>query len=147
MLSASPLPFVNACSSFLYVDSLGEFEAADTPGSRAPDATAESTGGEREAVTNPKLSLAQDTKLVAALRGGVEASIREDGWAPLSTAGGAVKRQAPIDPRNYGVKNFTALFEATGLFEIFKSESGQPYIADKRNKDRTARPEIKAASI
>jgi len=38
------------------------------------------------------------------------------------------------------VKNFTALFTATGLFEILKGENGQSYVADKRNKDRTPRP-------
>ena len=58
----------------------------------------------------------------------------------LSSACNAVKRQAPIDPRNYGVKNFTALLDATGLFEIVKAETGQPYVADKRNKDRAPRP-------
>jgi len=45
-----------------------------------------------------------------------------------------------IDPRNYGVKNFPALFAATGLFQIVKTENGQSYVADKRNKDRTAQP-------
>jgi hypothetical protein len=34
----------------------------------------------------------------------------------------AARRQAPIDPRNYGVRNFTALFEATGLFDIARAE-------------------------
>ncbi len=58
----------------------------------------------------------------------------------MSAAGSAAKRQAPIDPRNYGVKNFPALFEATGLFEIIKAEGGHSFVADKRNKDRTARP-------
>ena len=58
----------------------------------------------------------------------------------MSAAGSAAKRQAPIDPRNYGVKNFPALFAATGLFEIVKADGGQSYVADKRNKDRTPQP-------
>ena len=60
--------------------------------------------------------------------------------ALMSAAGNATKRQAPIDPRNYGVKNFTALFTGMGLFEILKGENGQSYVADKRNKDRAPRP-------
>ena len=48
--------------------------------------------------------------------------------------------QAPIDPRNYGAKNFPALFEATGLFEIVKGTDNQAFVADKRNTDRTAKP-------
>ncbi|WP_352576128.1 hypothetical protein [Mesorhizobium australicum] len=58
----------------------------------------------------------------------------------MSSAGSAAKRQAPIDPRNYGVKNFPALFAATGLFDIMKLEGGQSFVADKRNKDRTPQP-------
>ena len=87
-----------------------------------------------------KKPLSQDTKLVSVLRGAVEASVREDGWALLSAAGSAAKRQAPVDPRNFGVKNFRALFEATGLFEIARAKEGQYYIADKRNKDRAVNP-------
>ena len=60
----------------------------------------------------------------------------------LSTAGSATKRQAPIDPRNYGVKNFPALFEATGLFEIVKADNGQTYVADRRNRDRAPQPTL-----
>ena len=85
--------------------------------------------------------LSQDAKLVAVLRGAVEATAGDDGWAPLDAAGSAARRQAPIDPRNYGVRNFPKLFEATGLFEIVKAdETGLSYVADKRNKDRTPKP-------
>lgn len=140
----TPEPFVNACTTFLYLDSLVDPEAAPAPAAaRAakPKAQAEVKDEARpEPTPRPKRSLAQDAKLVTTLRGGVEAAAREDGWALLSTAGSAAKRQAPIDPRNYGVKNFPALFEATGLFEIVKADNGLTYVADKRNKDRASRP-------
>jgi uncharacterized protein (TIGR00288 family) len=138
----TPAPFVNACTTFLYLDSLVDPEAPEPaprttrvrPNSKVEDKMKD------HSVTNPKRSLAQDAPLITALRGGVEAAAREDGWALLSTAGSATKRQAPIDPRNYGVKNFPALFEATGLFEIIKAENGQSYVADIRNKERAPRP-------
>lgn len=142
----TPDPFVNACTTFLYLDSLAD---ADVPAplnsSRRPAANrspkADVSGGTKaEPVSDGQRVLAQDAALIIALRGGVEAAERDDGWALLSTAGSAAKRQAPIDPRNYGVKNFPALFEATGLFEIIKGENGLTYVADKRNKDRTPRP-------
>ena len=139
----TPEPFVNACNIFLYLDGLVDPETSAPAVVRPSKETAE-TGVKNEAkpkvVAEPKRSLAQDATLVTALRGGVEAVAREDGWALMSTAGSATKRQAPIDPRNYGVKNFPALFEATGLFEIVKAENGQLYVADKRNKDRTLKP-------
>lgn len=146
----TPDPFVNACTTFLYLDSLdeGPTPAAGTgvtlmskPKAKAGTKTvAKVKGGASAAAPVFAKSLSQDTKLVTILRGGVEAAAREDGWALMSAAGSAAKRQAPIDPRNYGVKNFPALFEATGLFEIFKVDGGQSYIADRRNRDRSASP-------
>jgi len=132
----TPDAFANACTTFLYLDSLVDPDAPSGPAKVGVVAEPEATPA------RTRSSLAQDAKLVIALRGGVEAAEREDGWALLGTAGSAVKRQAPIDPRNYGVKNFPALFEATGLFEIVKGDDGQNYIADKRNRERSERPTI-----
>ena len=140
----TPSPFINACTTFLFLDSLEDpaSAAASAGTAQAPGVRRDSTAAERvEAVlTKPTKSLAQDTKLVTILRGAVEAAMREDGWATMSAAGSAAKRQASIDPRNYGVKNFPALFEATGLFEISRAENGHSFVADKRNKDRAPPP-------
>ncbi|WP_328276154.1 NYN domain-containing protein [Sphingobium sp.] len=142
----TPAPFVNACTTFLYLDSLEDSgqpaatgEATEAPPA-APTKTKAKVKAKPAAEKTADKSLAQNTKLVTTLRGAVEASAREDGWALMSAAGSAVKRQAPIDPRNYGVKNFPALFSATGLFEIVKGKNGQSYVADKRNKDRAEHP-------
>lgn len=136
----TPEPFVNACTTFLYLDgevSTEFFEKTNDGIKPGAKSKADSMVSELSLSRKP---LSQDKKLVDILRGAVEASTRDDGWALLSTAGSAAKRQAPIDPRNYGVKNFPALFEATGLFKIHKVEGGQSYVADKRNKDRAPEP-------
>lgn len=140
----TPAPFVNACTAFLYLDTLDEPMVAAAPmePSVKPKAKvkAEDKAKPTPAAKPAGKSLSQDTKLVTILRGAVEATVREDGWAAMSAAGSAAKRQAPIDPRNYGVRNFTALFEATGLFDIARIENGQSYVADKRNKEHTPQP-------
>jgi uncharacterized protein (TIGR00288 family) len=139
----TPGPFVNACTTFLYVDTLGDPATGDAVVQATPNASqanVEAGGSGSKGGALPPST--QDETLVAALRGGVEAAAREDGWALLSNAANAAKRQAPIDPRNYGAKNFTALFEATGLFEMFRVEGGHPYVADRRNKDRAHRPAV-----
>jgi uncharacterized protein (TIGR00288 family) len=139
----TPEPFVNACTTFLYLDNsedAGAPKSSAEPVAKAATKRSQSKGTQTTQTASPGRLLAQDTKLVGILRGGVEASVRDDGWALLSAAGSAAKRQAPIDPRNYGMKNFPALFEATGLFEILKTDSGQSYIADKRNRDRSKSP-------
>lgn len=140
----TPDPFVNACTTFLYLDSLVDPEVTSSRAKRSSrtDATAPAATDSAARAPRAKRSLAQDASLVTALRGGVEAAARDDGWALLSTAGSAAKRQAPIDPRNYGVRNFPALFEATGLFEIIKAANGQQYVADRRNKDRSSKPTL-----
>lgn len=146
----TPDPFVNACTTFLYLDRLAEEGggAAKSEGKVAveprgrtavskPAPKADTTSEAR--IAKPPLS--QDAKLVAVLRGAVEATAGDDGWAPLDAAGSAARRQAPIDPRNYGARNFPKLFEAVGLFDIVKAEeTGQSYVADKRNKERTPKP-------
>ncbi|EJN09863.1 NYN domain-containing protein [Herbaspirillum sp. YR522] len=151
----TPKPFVNACTTFLYLDNLGDVQAPlaeavevvkpkgrGTRGAktRATEAVADKPADKGSAKAAGGKSLAQDATLVTLLRGAVEAAAHEDGWAQMSAAGSAAKRQAPIDPRNYGVKNFPALFAATGLFEIVKGDNGHSYVADKRNKDRAAKP-------
>lgn len=142
----TPEPFVNACTTFLYLDTLGVDPAEEPPPPAAKTAVKPAKKPVAESAPTPvsaakaKRLLAQDAKLVTILRGAVAATLRDDGWAMLSTAGSAAKRQAPIDPRNYGVKNFPALFEETGLFDIRKLPDGRAFIADKRNKDRAAEP-------
>ncbi len=140
----TPDPFVNACTSFLYLD--GEIPTEVSEPVVKPNG--EATVSKKLPVSKPKKiaaksdprKLSQDTKLVTILRGAVEACAREDGWAAMSAVGSAAKRQAPIDPRNYGEKTFTTLFEAVGLFDVVRTKSGQAYVADKRNKDRSIAP-------
>lgn len=138
----TPSPFVNACSTFLFLDSLDDPDGAAPLITRTGLASANAEAAVVRLPTPKAPKFKDDATLVAILRGAVEATARDDGWAPMSTAGQAVKRQAPIDPRNYGVKNFTALFEETGLFEVFKGVNGHPYVADKRNQERTPRPKL-----
>jgi uncharacterized LabA/DUF88 family protein len=146
----TPDPFVNACTTFLYLDRLTEEVGASATDNANGAASAASGDAQVKAaakvkptaeVKNSKAPLSQDAKLVSVLRGAVEATAGDDGWAPLDAAGSAARRQAPIDPRNYGARNFPKLFEVVGLFEIVKAEeTGQSYIADKRNKERTPKP-------
>lgn len=139
----TPEPFVSACTTFLYLDGVAE-ETGEANGTSANKATPPSDQSKPPAANAaPKTadrSLAMDTKLVSILRGALEASIREDGWAPMSAAGAAAKRQAPIDPRNYGAKNFTELYSVIGLFDVVKLADNRIFVADKRNKDRASGP-------
>ena len=143
----TPEPFVNACTTFLYIDSLDGTADVATPDPQETTPEPKPKGKARVKAdaavpVEPKgNALAQDAKLVEILRGAVEAAAGEDGWAAMATAGNYVSRQSSIDPRNYKVKNFAKLFEKTGLFDIAKATNGQTYVADMRTKDRAKHPE------
>ena len=103
----TPEPFVNACSTFLYIDekpatsASGEPAAGDAP--RQPMATAR---------------LRQDTKLVNLLREAVASEREDDGWSPLAAVGQFIGNRASFDQRNYGYAKLSSLIEAIGLFEL-----------------------------
>lgn len=137
----TPEPFVNACTTFLYLETnakaaptVDEMEEAPGQGRKIAPKTAPRPP---KSAAN---ALAQDVALVTILKGAVEATAGDDGWALMSSAGNAAKRQSSIDPRNYGMKNFPRLFEAIGIFDIFKGDTGQSFVSDKHNADRTAHP-------
>ncbi len=142
----TPEPFANACTNFLYLDA--EVAKSDESPKTVVEQTAPveknnlAAPEKKQAAKATSKPLSQNTKLVTILRGAVEACAKDDGWASLSAVASTAKRQAPIDPRNYGVKNFTALFEAVGLFDMKRVTTGHVYLADKRNKDRSKTPYV-----
>ena len=137
----TPEAFVKACTTFLFLNTLDK-AAADEPklvaASQSTPTKAEASGKVSEKSVKP---LADGAKLLKTLRDAVAAAAHDNGWALVSTAGSTAKRLDPVtDPRNYGVATFTKLFEKTGQFEVVRAENGQPYVADKRNKDRAKTP-------
>lgn len=99
----TPSPFVNACSTFLYLEKLGVPEGA----------------GETPAV-KPKTAdqLRRDAALVQLLRSAIAAAADEDGWSHLGAVGSHIRNQTSFDERNYGYRNLSSLIEATDLFEV-----------------------------
>jgi hypothetical protein len=99
----TPTPFVNACTTFLYLESLGDkaaVELENPPRSPAPaPRTKKSDAAATKAAPN---RLADDEALVTILRGAVDAAAWDDGWASMSAAGSAAKRQSSIDPATTG---------------------------------------------
>ena len=112
----TPTAFRNACDDFISTEIL---KTPDTEKDDAPKAGTKKTGGKKTVA-----QLRRDTELIDILRNAVTEYADEDGWAPLGTCGSLIKRQKPdFDPRKYGYRTFTMLFEATGLFEIDRREN------------------------
>lgn len=149
----TPMPFVNACSRFLYLENLGQavaVEAADAdtgaakPAKAKPAAARKTRGGAKAAAepapapAEPAAPLRQDTaalkqdaRLVSLLRNAAESAAGEDGWSALGAVGQQIGNQASFDPRNYGYRKLIDLIEATQLFELDRRGS-QVVLRDKR---------------
>lgn len=116
----TPEPFVNACSRFLYLETLGE--PVDEP------AAAKSSGASKRLGA---AELKRDAKLVSLLRNAADNAAGEDGWASLGAVGTQIANQASFDPRNYGFRKLIDLIEAIQLFEI-ERHGQQVFVRDKR---------------
>jgi uncharacterized LabA/DUF88 family protein len=114
-----------ACDKFVFL------EALTVPSN-------ESGGGKPAAKERKsKKPLNQDAKLIRLLRGAVEATSDDAGWANISAAGAHIANQSSFDSRNYGCRKLSTLIETAELFEI---EQRNPrgnnifdlYLRDKR---------------
>ena len=120
----APAAFVNACSTFYRLDSLGRDEEDED---EDVEETADGPAAERE----PRRSspdrrkdgteLRNDGRLVRMLRTAVDEAADDHGWALLSTVSNQIRNQSSFLPRNYGYAKLVDLVEATELFEVDRS--------------------------
>src|SRR5690606_12415115 len=111
----TPEPFVKACSTFLYLENLGEPENPDAVPAAKPMTAA---------------ALRGDTKLVQLLRSAVDAASGDDGWSHLGAVGSQIGNQTSFDSRNYGYRKLSDLIEATDLFDV-RRENLAIHVRDK----------------
>jgi uncharacterized protein (TIGR00288 family) len=117
----TPLPFVKACSQFIYTENLEQAEEEDNkPVTRV---NAKKTRNE----------LRQDTSLVKLLRTAVEHSADETGWSHLSLVGQYISNNTSFSPVNYGYKKLSDLIRASDLFEVeMRNDNSVLYVRDIR---------------
>jgi uncharacterized protein (TIGR00288 family) len=135
----TPLPFVNACSQFTYLEALGEpqAQAEAEPADAGPAATPESTPAPAQTTAlRPRspVELRSDTRLVNLLRGAVEAVADDHGWAKLGAVGTQIANRASFDSRNYGYRKLSDLIIASGLFE-HRRQDLQVFVRDRRHPE------------
>jgi uncharacterized LabA/DUF88 family protein len=120
---STPSPFVNACSTFLYLESVGGQEKS------------RSDGGRRKS----SHELKNDSKLLTLIGNAIDSAQEEDGWSNLAKIGKNISNQASFDPRNYGFKRLSDLIRSIDLFEFeFRNKNSELFIRDRR---KTRRPE------
>lgn len=95
-----PSVFVNACSTFLFLDE-----------------------EEKSVKKSKRNELRGDTKLMNIVRDAISGTENENGWAKLSKVGAHISNHASFDSRNYGYPRLNDLIEAIGLFELKRDEN------------------------
>lgn len=115
----TPSPFVDACSTFLYLENL--VQENDSEIAKDPASIKKTTN-----------ELKGDAKLVSLLRNAVESTQEDSGWSNLREVGIHISNRASFDSRNYGYKKLSELIEATDLFEIDRRDKYNVFIRDKR---------------
>ena len=116
----TPLPFVHACSQFIYTENL--------------QAEPEDKTGNAVAVTKrSRNEIRGDTALVKLLRTSVEQTSEDDGWAHLSKVGSYISNNSSFSPVNYGYKKLSDLIKASELFDVeVRNGNKSMYIKDAR---------------
>ena len=116
----TPLPFVHACSQFIYTENL------------QPEP--EERSGNSVAVTRrTRNEIRGDTELVKLLGTSVEQTSEDDGWAHLGKVGAYISNNSSFSPVNYGYRKLSELIKASELFEVeMRNNNKVIYIKDAR---------------
>jgi uncharacterized protein (TIGR00288 family) len=109
----TPSPFVNACSTFLYLEEEQEEKR-------------------KKSTTN---ELRGNSKLTNLIREAISSTENEDGWSNLGQVGSHISNHASFDPRNYGYARLSDLIEAIGLFDLQRDSKMHFIVKDKRKKN------------
>ena len=116
----TPLPFVHACSQFIYTENLQS----------EPEEKTERQAGVEKRSRN---ELRGDTALVRLLRTAVEHASDDDGWAHLSKVANYISNNSSFSPINYGYKKLSDLIKASELFEVeMRNNNTAVYVKDSR---------------
>lgn len=118
----TPLPFVNACSQFIYTEHLVQSdEASDKPSDVPHD------------LKKSRNEIRGDAGLVKLLRNAAEQTAEEDGWSHLGQVGQYISNNTSFSPINYGYKKLSDLIRVSELFQIdMRKNNSVMYIEDSR---------------
>lgn len=127
----TPPPFVNACTKFLFLESLGQAATAEAVPVTAP------TMAQRKSASE----LRCDTRLVNALRNAVTAISDEEGWASLAATGHHINKSWPaFDQRNYGYAKLGDLVIASELFDLRRDGHNHLQLRSAGRKGQKQKP-------
>ena len=108
----TPSAFVNACSTFLFLDE----EQKD------------------ETISSKKRGLRKNEKLIKLLRNAISTTKEEDGWSKLSRVGALITNHSSFDSRNYGYSRLSDLLLAAGIFTLKRNSNNHFIVKSSENR-------------
>jgi len=127
----TPMPFVNACSQFIFTENLedAEEEEEEEKGQAEPR--------QRRRRKLPEKELRRNNALVQLLTKAVELSANDDGWANLGKVGNYISNNSSFSPVNFGYSKLSDLLKAIGLFDFDETRGhSTPYLRLKKKAHR-----------
>lgn len=121
----TPLPFIKACSQFIFTEKLIDTEETDEE-----NKTEASSSGSRKLSRN---ELRKESGLVRLLRTAVEQTVEDDGWSHLGQVGQYISNNSSFSPVNYGYKKLSDIVRISDLFKVeMRKNNSVMYIRDER---------------
>ncbi len=131
----TPLPFIKACSQFIFTEKLVESEELAEEEESEESSESQKEKGAKSAKKQPGNRLKQDRWLVRLLSRAVEQTKEDDGWSHLGQVGQYISNNSSFSPVNYGYKKLSEIVRAIGLFEIdMRNNNKVMYVKNKRRR-------------
>jgi len=125
--SKTPMPFVNACSQFIYVEKLSGLQNDEII---EEVVSSKNHYAVTEAVTKyvgNNYDIRKDLKLINILRQGIEITADEQGWADVKDMSMYIRKNSSFSQINYGFKKMGDLIKALDLFDM-------EYLGDRKTQ-------------
>ena len=122
----TPMPFVNACSQFIYVERLSVFEDEGTKESKENNLDANDDSPVSNYV-GKNYNIRKDFKLINFLKRVVEKTSDEQGWADVKDVSSHIRQNYSFSQVNYGFQKMGELMKAVAVFEM-------EYVGDRKTQ-------------
>ncbi|NCU25915.1 NYN domain-containing protein [Candidatus Nomurabacteria bacterium] len=144
----TPVPFISACSKFIYIEILGqsesEGESTAQPHTTVKEQEQDKASSSQTQLKSPVAPVSNELKNL--LKSSVSDLSDDDGWTNLAALGTSIsKKQPDFDSRNYGFQRLSSMLKSLNLFEFDERTVGNSKIKHiyLRNKQEAAKTTVK----
>ena len=125
--SKTPMPFVNACSQFIYVEKLSVLQNDEVIDDISEDKNHSAITNAVTKYVGNNYDIRKDFKLINLLKQGIEITADEQGWADVKDMSLYIRKNSSFSQVNYGFKKMGDLIKALDLFDM-------EYLGDRKTQ-------------